>query len=191
MGYRFFVIPARAPLDAEAELNGFVASHALLGVERRFVEDGERSYWSFCVEYGPRRGDGRAGPGAEEMRTKVDYRERLSPEDFRLFARLRSWRKKQADEEKVAAYVVMTNEQLAGIATRRPASLTALRGIDGIGEARAARYGDAILAEVAAEAKAGKGVSHAPGGESDRTGGGLGKPAARTPEGGAGQGDAP
>jgi hypothetical protein len=32
-------------------LNGFLASHRVLSVDRRFVPEGERSFWSFCVDF--------------------------------------------------------------------------------------------------------------------------------------------
>ena len=184
MSYRFFVIPARSPEAAEAELNGFLGSHALLGMERRFVDDGERSYWSICVEHGPRASGAGATTGQADAREKVDYREVLSPADFQCFARLRVWRKKQAEDEGVKVFVVLTNSQLAAIATRRPPSLAALRQIEGIGEARAAKYGVALLDEIS---RVGKGGENAKGGEPDRTGGSLGEPAERPAEGGAGK----
>jgi hypothetical protein len=184
MAYRFFVIPARSPETAESELNSFLGSHALMGIDRRFVDDGERSYWSICVEYGTSASGGGLGHGHGETREKVDYREVLSPEDFQCFARLRVWRKKQAEEEGVKVFVVMTNVQLAAIATRRPSSLPALREIEGIGESRAAKYGTALLEEVA---RARKGGDDAKGGESDRKGGSLGESSDRPAESGAGK----
>ena len=51
MAYRVFILPVRDPGAAETELNGFLASHRVLSVDRRFVEEGERSFWSFCVDF--------------------------------------------------------------------------------------------------------------------------------------------
>jgi hypothetical protein len=44
MAYRVFTLPVRDPGAAETELNGFLASHRVLSVDQRFVEDGERSF---------------------------------------------------------------------------------------------------------------------------------------------------
>jgi hypothetical protein len=44
MAYRVFTLPVRDPGVAETELNGFLASHRVLSVGQRFVEDGERSF---------------------------------------------------------------------------------------------------------------------------------------------------
>jgi len=56
MAYRVFTLPVRDPGASETELNGFLASHRVLSVDRRFVEDGERSFWSFCVDFVDARG---------------------------------------------------------------------------------------------------------------------------------------
>jgi hypothetical protein len=51
MAYRFFTIAIRAPEAAQAELNGFLRSHRVLVVERRWVDQGENSLWAFCVDF--------------------------------------------------------------------------------------------------------------------------------------------
>jgi len=82
MSYRFFVIPVRDDGTAAAELNGFLGSRRVLTVDRRWVDQGSESFWSFCVDYLESSGGpvvaGKNGGG----RAKVDYREVLSPEDF-------------------------------------------------------------------------------------------------------------
>lgn len=93
-----------------------------------------------------------SGPGAGEGRggkQRVDYKEVLSPEDFALFARLRDWRKATAEQEGIPVYAVLTNEQLATMATQRPDSLAGLKEIDGLGEGKAGKYGAAVLDVVA------------------------------------------
>lgn len=42
-------------------------------------------------------------------------------------------------------YTIFTNAQLAGIVTEQVFSKTDLRGIEGVGEARVEKYGDAII----------------------------------------------
>jgi hypothetical protein len=44
MVYRVFTQPVPEPGAAETELNGFLASHRVLSADRRYVEDGERSF---------------------------------------------------------------------------------------------------------------------------------------------------
>ncbi|TDE97674.1 DNA helicase RecQ [Occultella glacieicola] len=66
-----------------------------------------------------------------------------------LFQRLRTWRAEVAKEQGVPAYVVFNDATLAGIAQARPADEAVLSGISGVGEAKLARYGPAVLGVVA------------------------------------------
>ncbi len=50
MALEFFIIPVRDDGAAEAELNAFLYSHRVLAVERRWVDQGRDSLWSFCVD---------------------------------------------------------------------------------------------------------------------------------------------
>ncbi|MEI6150265.1 MAG: HRDC domain-containing protein [bacterium] len=150
MQLSFFAIPARGDAGRQEDLNGFLRSHRVLAVHREFVGQGENSFWALSVEYlegpapsGPGTGDGRGGKPP-----KVDYKEVLSPADFALFAKLRDWRKAAADREGVPVYAVLTNEQLAAIAVKRPDSVARLREIEGVGDAKAGKYGAGALAVV-------------------------------------------
>ena len=67
-----------------------------------------------------------------------------------LFERLRQWRAAEAKEQGVPAYVVFGDATLKALAAARPDSLSALGGISGIGAAKLERYGEAVLALVAA-----------------------------------------
>ena len=95
MAYRVFTLPVHDPGAAETELNGFLASHRVLSVDRRFVEEGERSFWSFCVDFvDARRGSSSSSAaGGTRKRDRTDYREVLNAEDFAVFAKLREIRK--------------------------------------------------------------------------------------------------
>jgi hypothetical protein len=93
MAYRFFQVPVRDSGAAEEELNRFLRSHRVLSVDRRWVDLGTESYWSFCVDYLETASVSGASlrlPG--EARGKVDYREVLNPEQFAAFVRLRALR---------------------------------------------------------------------------------------------------
>jgi len=99
MAFRFFTIPIRSTEAAQAELNGFLRSHRVLSVERRWVVQGESSFWAFCVD--DLESSGAPAPSVPrdrdgQLRNKVDDRERLSPEDFAVFARLHDLRNELA-----------------------------------------------------------------------------------------------
>jgi ATP-dependent DNA helicase RecQ len=66
------------------------------------------------------------------------------------FAALRAWRREEAREQGVPAYVIFHDATLAEIAARRPEDLRALRSIPGVGESKLERYGDSVLAALRA-----------------------------------------
>jgi DNA helicase-2/ATP-dependent DNA helicase PcrA len=66
-------------------------------------------------------------------------------EDVELFARLRAWRRKQADAQGVPAYVVFSDATLVGIADSRADSRSALGRIAGVGPTKLDRYAEPVL----------------------------------------------
>jgi DNA helicase-2/ATP-dependent DNA helicase PcrA len=63
-----------------------------------------------------------------------------------LFERLRAWRLERAQRDKVPAYVVFTDATLEAVAARRPASVSDLETINGVGAVKLERYGADLLA---------------------------------------------
>ncbi len=145
MQLKLFVVPIKNLGGAEAEMNGFLRGHRVLAVKKEFVSDGENSFWTFCVEYldGATATMGGGTPGNRSP--KVDYKEVLKPEEFQVFSRLRDWRKAVAEKEGVPVYVVLTNEQLAQMVQKQTNSKAGLKEIEGVGDARVEKYGDALL----------------------------------------------
>jgi ATP-dependent DNA helicase RecQ len=93
---------------------------------------------------------------AAEPRRRAKGRRAVAKEGLdapaeRLFARLREWRAAVAKEHGVPAYVVFHDGTLRAIAQQRPDSLAALGEVSGVGAAKLARYGAAVL-ELAGEA---------------------------------------
>jgi HRDC domain len=147
MAYRFFQVPVRDGGAAGEELNRFLRGHRVLSVDRRWVDLGTESYWSFCVDYiESAPGSGSSTRAQGEPRGKVDYREVLTPEQFATFVKLRTLRQAISKEEGVPVYVIFTNEQLAAMVRKRSASKADMGRIDGIGEARIQKYGNRFLA---------------------------------------------
>ena len=146
MHIRFFTIPIKNTAEPEAEVNRFLDRHRILAVDRRFVENGENSFWTLAVEHLTMTAEAESASGSTKPgKTKVDYKEILSDEDFAVFSRLREVRKAAADAEAVPVYAVLTTEQLAAMAKSRPSSLAELMKISGVGEAKAAKYGARLL----------------------------------------------
>jgi superfamily II DNA helicase RecQ len=139
--YRTFFVPLTDDGEAQEALNAFLRSRRVLAVERVFTSTG----WAFCVEWMEGSKDASRNP------PKVDYREVLTPEQFAVFSRLRNRRKELADRDGVQVYAVMTNEQLAEMVRMEVGTLEGLRKIDGVGQARSEKYGEALLAAMREE----------------------------------------
>jgi ATP-dependent DNA helicase RecQ len=62
-----------------------------------------------------------------------------------VFEQLRAWRAATAKEQGVPAYVIFHDATLRQIATEAPSTLAELATVNGVGEAKLARYGQQIL----------------------------------------------
>ena len=69
--------------------------------------------------------------------------------DADLLARLKLWRTTEAKAQKVPAYVICNDRTLVALALQKPRTSAQLFSIDGMGEKRIERYGDAILRTLA------------------------------------------
>ena len=83
---------------------------------------------------------GQAGAGPARLEAAD-----LTPSGAAVFERLRAWRATTAREQSVPAYVVFSDATLCQIAATRPATPAGLFEINGVGEAKLAKYGEAIL----------------------------------------------
>ena len=160
MQYKLFQIPAHGSAELEEELNLFLRSHRIVSVQKSLQPIGDVFCWNFCVEY---LQDGRTKESSRNPHGQLDYRELLSDEDFSFFSRLREVRKQQAHQEGVPVYTVATNSQLAQMVKNRAKTLSALKEIEGFGDGKANRYGQAFL-EILLEMPE---SSHETSGESD------------------------
>jgi superfamily II DNA helicase RecQ len=151
MQLKLFVLPIKNLGAAEVEMNTFLRVQRVLAVKKEFVPDGENSFWTFCVEY--LDGGGSAALAASGKAPKVDYKEVLRPEEFEVFNRLRDWRKTVAEKEGVPVYVVLSNEQLAQMVQKKVNSKAGLKEVEGVGDARVEKYGEALLRVLAGPPK--------------------------------------
>ena len=145
MQLTFFTIPVGAAEDSETALNQFLNQNKIVNVEKNFVADGANSFWALCITSALSREKSHK-PGVNKKISSIDYREVLSPEEFAVFAELRKLRKQISDAEGIPAYAVFTNAQLAKIVTDDIQNKTDLGTIEGIGQARVAKYGSQFLA---------------------------------------------
>jgi ATP-dependent DNA helicase RecQ len=82
--------------------------------------------------------------GAKVDATRLEAAE-LSAADTAVFEQLRAWRGATAREQSLPAYTVFHDATLRQIAAVRPATLAELSEINGVGEAKLAKYGEAVL----------------------------------------------
>ncbi len=133
----------------DTELQAFLTDKRVLDVsERFFVHDGA-PVWALLVSY---RSDG--GPSAVRRSTRdggerVDWRNQVPEPDRPMYDTLRQWRNQRAQADGKPAYVLLTNRQLATIASARPTTLAQLSAVDGVGEARLKAFGEALLTVIA------------------------------------------
>ena len=69
----------------------------------------------------------------------------LSEADAAVFEQLRAWRGAAAKEQGVPAYVIFHDATLRQIASQSPSTLTELSTVNGVGDAKLAKYGQQIL----------------------------------------------
>lgn len=72
----------------------------------------------------------------------------LTPQEDAVLTRMKRWRTQEARARVVSPFVVATDACLRAIILARPTTLDELRLVPGMGEARVARYGGALLAFV-------------------------------------------
>ena len=72
-----------------------------------------------------------------------------APEDGGLLAALKAERSRLARRDEVPAYIVFSNATLADMAAKAPRNMTELLQVSGVGEVKAARYGEEFLAVLA------------------------------------------
>ena len=90
----------------------------------------------------------RAVPGADLPR--IGAPAAAGPADEGLFESLRAWRLERARTDEVPAYVVLHDATLRELATAKPANERDLAAVKGFGPTKLERYGDDVLAVIAA-----------------------------------------
>ncbi len=102
---RFFTIPVNDAVTFEQELNGFLARHKVMSIDRHLIDQGMNSFWAICVDY-LSHAPGETGRTLNLSRSRVDYKAILPDEEFAVFSQLRSLRKELAQSEAVPVYML-------------------------------------------------------------------------------------
>ncbi len=92
----------------------------------------------------PREHASRAkGPRASRELAEVDSTE------AKIFEALRKLRRELAKDQGLAAYMIFADRTLVEMAERRPSTMEELRGVHGVGERKAALYGEVFIEAIA------------------------------------------
>lgn len=150
MSLYFFFINAKQPEPSATELNTLISQNRVLSVSKEWLQDGGQSGWAICIEtingQGPLPNNLKQNASYKKKDgPTVDYKEVLSEADFLLFAQLREWRKEKSQEEGIPTYAVFNNEQLAAIVVNQVKTQEDLLKIEGVGAARANKYGASLF----------------------------------------------
>lgn len=141
MQYRVFQYPL--PTDPELpELNAFLTSQRIATVQQSIVNTSGGPMLVFVVE--SVSGTSQSS-GAAAGKSKIDFREVLSENEFQIFSRLRDKRKEIANSDGVPVYAVFSNAQLADIVQKRVTTKKQLASVPGIGESRCEKYASQLL----------------------------------------------
>ncbi|MDA1018189.1 MAG: HRDC domain-containing protein [Planctomycetota bacterium] len=159
MPYRVFSVPASAPEEGLQALNQFLGSHRVVDVDKRFHADEASVAWHFCVNYATK------DTSSENLDSKskfggIDYKEVLTPEDFAVYSKLRDVRKTISQEKSLQLFAILTNKQLAELAQRRVKTLAEFRDVNGIGEKKAAAFGQQFLDAIQSASAVGTEPAH-------------------------------
>ena len=116
------------------EMNAFLRTRRILQTESHLVSSEQGTFWCFCIKYLDEK-------APVSGRKKKDYKKELDEMSFQRFARMREIRKKLAKEEGIPAYLIFSDEELAGLAKIEELTPAAMRTVKGIGEKKVEKFG--------------------------------------------------
>ena len=133
----------------EEEFSNFVKDKELVSVNDYFFQRNEIFYLTLVVKYKPLSSPmvlaSKEKKAQNKTRGHEEWRKLLDDNSMPLFNTLRQWRNERSKKEGVPPYIILNNKQLAEVCQRRPQSGYDLMKIEGIGKAKAEKYGEDIL----------------------------------------------
>ena len=125
----------------DGPLQAFTADKEVIDFSEHFYMHEETPYLTLVLAYRLAVDDRSRRP-----LSRPDPRRELADDERLAYDALRAWRAVRARAEGLPPYMIASNKQLAQMIKLKSASRTALMHIEGIGEAKAAKYADDILA---------------------------------------------
>ncbi len=129
----------------EGELAKFQLGKDVIDVSEHFLVHEKTPTLLLVLRYRelPDNGGGtRSSPEA----ARKDWRAELDAPGQKIYDEFRLWRGRKAKHDGLPPYLILNNRELAELVMKRPANISQLREIEGIGEAKAKRWGEEMLA---------------------------------------------
>lgn len=140
MQIKLFTIPLFGNENALEEMNKFLRGNKVVDISKNLVQQGDVSYWTFCVTY--LLGVPPKVQPPLERKEKVDYKQVLGEAEFARFSVLRGIRKKLAEADAVPAFAVFTDAELAELAKLDELTPKKMLTVNGLGKKRVEKYGE-------------------------------------------------
>jgi superfamily II DNA helicase RecQ len=151
MAFKIITVPLPETQDREKEVNEFLSNHAVVGVQRRFIEKSDEAYVVFLIEYAPGTAAKYGKMESEPTMPRKDWKAELGDDEFRVFNLLRDERAKMGEEEGIKVFNIFTNAQLVEMVKRKVTDPAALAEVPQVGEGRIKKYAGRMLAILQAE----------------------------------------
>ena len=134
--------------DDEA-FNQFAKDKELVSVNDYLFQRDEMPYLTLVVKYKQSSPTTVVMASSEKIPDKnkgnEEWRKLLDDNSMPLFNTLRQWRNEKSRDDGIPPYIILNNKQLAEVCQRRPQSKYDLMKVEGVGKAKAEKYGDEIL----------------------------------------------
>ena len=129
----------------DAELTSFQLGKDVIDVSEHFLVHEKTPTLLLVLRYRELPDNGGAARQSPEAARK-DWRAELDVQGQRVYDEFRLWRGRKAKHEGLPPYLILNNRELAELVMKRPANISQLREIEGIGEAKAKCWGEEMLA---------------------------------------------
>lgn len=151
MKIKFFSVNALEPAEDQVVIDDFCARHRVVSIDKKLLESGPLPFWAVSITYLDASASLKKTDYPVNKKSQIDYQVVLKPEDFAVYTKLRTLRKEISDAEKVPAFALFTNAQIAEMVTSKVITLTALGKLEGVGDSKLEKYGKQFLEILTAE----------------------------------------
>lgn len=141
MQIKMISVPVIGGEALNEELNAFLRSKKVIQMDHQLVNERGGALWCFCIQYIDDYSP------FNKNKEKTDYKQELDEASFQRFSNLRVIRKQLAQIEKVPAYAVFTDEELAGLAKIEVLTAVSMKSVKGIGDKKIEKYGHHFLSK--------------------------------------------